>query len=148
MSEEANATIPFSVPSAFSVTHFSPVTAMKAGQILAARMTLSCLACCVFYIISIPFNCSDTALRVARSMVGAKVINMFVLFCEFLAGTRLVLRLSMRFTYHLLIRRGQPLWGIATPLTTKVIHLVQQPRNKTTVPHFRGTSIAMRQSVI
>ena len=44
-------------------------------SILAARMALSCFACCVFHIISIPFNCSDTALRVAKSMVGAKVIN-------------------------------------------------------------------------
>ena len=38
-------------------------------------MALSCFACCVFHIISIPFNCSDTALRVAKFMVGAKVIN-------------------------------------------------------------------------
>ena len=30
-------------------------------------------ACCIFHIISIPFNCSDTALRVTKAMIGAKV---------------------------------------------------------------------------
>ena len=31
-------------------------------------------ACCIFHIISIPFNCSDTTLRVTKAMIGAKVI--------------------------------------------------------------------------
>ena len=43
---------------------------------------------------------------------------------------------------------GQPLCGIATPSTNKVIQLFQQTRNKTTVPHFMRTSSAMWQSVI
>ena len=59
---------------------FSPVTRMKAGWILAALMASSCIACCVFHIISVLFNCSDTALRVAKTMVGPKVI-IFV-FCH------------------------------------------------------------------
>ena len=37
-------------------------------------MAPSRIACCIFHIISIPFNCSDTALRVAEAMVGSKVI--------------------------------------------------------------------------
>ena len=41
---------------------------------------LALLAVCVFHIISIPFSCSNTALRVAIAMVGAKVI-IFV-FCQ------------------------------------------------------------------
>ena len=40
--------------------HFSPVTGMKAGWILVVRMASSCIACSIFHIISIPFNCSDT----------------------------------------------------------------------------------------
>ena len=40
--------------------------------ILAVRMASSCIACCIFHII--PFNYSDTALRVAEAMIGAKVI--------------------------------------------------------------------------
>jgi len=43
--------------------HFSPVTGMKAGLILVVRMTSSCIARSIFHIISIPFNCSDTAFR-------------------------------------------------------------------------------------
>ena len=31
-------------------------------------------ACCIFHIRSIPFNCSDTALRVAKAMIGTKVM--------------------------------------------------------------------------
>ena len=72
--------------------HFSPVTGMKAGWILAARMALSCIAYCVFHIISIPFNCIDTALRVVKAMVGAKLeflcFTVFALFLEFRARTR------------------------------------------------------------
>ena len=46
---------------------------MKAGWILMVRMVLSCIACCIFHIISIPFNCSNTTLRVAKAMIGMKV---------------------------------------------------------------------------
>ena len=34
-------------------------------------MASSCVACCIFHIISIPFDYSDTALRVAEAMIGA-----------------------------------------------------------------------------
>ena len=57
----------------FSIWLFIPVTGMKAGWILA-QMASPCIACCIFRIISIPVNCSDTALRVAKAMLGAKVI--------------------------------------------------------------------------
>ena len=53
--------------------HFSLVTGMKAGWILVVWMALSCIACYIFHIISIPFNISDTALRVAKAMIGANV---------------------------------------------------------------------------
>ena len=43
---------------------------MKAGWILAVWMASSC---CIFDIINIPFNCSDTAVRVTEAMVGTKV---------------------------------------------------------------------------
>ena len=36
-------------------------------------MVFSCIACCIFHIISIPFNCSNTTLRVAKAMIGMKV---------------------------------------------------------------------------
>ena len=35
-------------------------------------MASSCIACCIFHIISIPFNCSDTVLRVNEAMIGPK----------------------------------------------------------------------------
>ena len=57
----------------FSIWLFIPVTGMKAGWILA-QMASPCIACCIFRIIGIPVNCSDTALRVAKTMIGAKVI--------------------------------------------------------------------------
>ena len=44
-----------------------------AGWILAVRMASSCIACCIFHIRSIPFNCSDRALRVTDAKVGSKV---------------------------------------------------------------------------
>ena len=59
--------------------HFSPVTGMKAGWILVVWIALSCIACYIFHIISIPFNISDTALRVAKAMIGVKVLP--CLFC-------------------------------------------------------------------
>ena len=57
--------------------HFIPITGIKVGWILAVWMALSCITCCIFHIISIPFNCSDTALGVAEAMIGMKV-NFFV----------------------------------------------------------------------
>ena len=42
--------------------HFIPVTGIKAGWILA-----------IFHIISILFNCSDTALGVSEAVIGMKV---------------------------------------------------------------------------
>ena len=58
-------------------------------------MASSCIACCIFHIISIPFNCSDTALGVAEAMmIGAKVkykflcFVIFALFLKFDARTR------------------------------------------------------------
>ena len=55
-------------------------------------MASSSIACCIFHIISIPFNCSDTALRVTDGKIGPKV-KIFVfryvaLFPEFGARTR------------------------------------------------------------
>ena len=58
----------------FPHKHVIPVTGMKAVWILTARMASSCIACWIFHIMSIPFNCSDTALRVVDTMMGAKVI--------------------------------------------------------------------------
>ena len=53
--------------------HFSPVTEMQVVWILAVRMASSSIACCIFHNISIPFYYSDTVLRVAEAMIGAKV---------------------------------------------------------------------------
>ena len=43
------------------------------GWILAVRLASSSIACCIFHIMSIPFNCSDTALRVTEAMIDPKV---------------------------------------------------------------------------
>ena len=55
-------------------------------------MTSSCFACLIFLIISIPFSCRDTAVRVDKAMIGTKVITlclaMFALFLKFRARTR------------------------------------------------------------
>ena len=48
-------------------------------------MASSCIASCIFHIISIPFNCSDAALRITDGKIGPKV--MFALFPEFGART-------------------------------------------------------------
>ena len=48
-------------------------------------------ACCIFRIISIAINCSDSALRVAKAMIGAKFIIFVFRMSAFLslcAGTR------------------------------------------------------------
>ena len=46
-------------------------------------MASSCINCCIFHIISIPFNCrSDIAWRVTKAMIGPKVkIFVFRLVC-------------------------------------------------------------------
>ena len=71
--------------------HASSVTGMKAGRILRMNSAWSCFACCIFLIISISFDNSDTAIRVAKAITGAKVttlyFDMFVLFLEFRAPT-------------------------------------------------------------
>ena len=60
----------------------SPLPGWTAGWILAVRMASSCIACCVFHIISIPFNCSEKALRVTDAKIGPKVkIFMFRYVC-------------------------------------------------------------------
>ena len=55
-------------------------------------MASPCIACCIFHIISIPFNCSDTALRVTDAKIGPKVkilcFAMIALFPEFGDRTR------------------------------------------------------------
>ena len=68
---------------------------------MTKKMASYCIACCIFHIISIPFNCSDTALRVAEAMIGAKVkllcFAMFALCLKFGARTRP--RGSLAFSY-------------------------------------------------
>ena len=54
-------------------------------------MASFCFAWWILYIISNPFNCSDTARRVAKAMIGAKVITQlrFAIFCfVFLINSR------------------------------------------------------------
>ena len=65
------------------VDRAGPVTGMKAGWILTARMALSELALpAVFYRHKNPINYSDTAFRVAEVMMGAKVkISVFCHVC-------------------------------------------------------------------
>ena len=53
--------------------HFSPVTGMKAGWIVAVQMASSSIDCCIFHIIGIRLNSNDTTLRVAEVMIVAKV---------------------------------------------------------------------------
>ena len=65
--------------------HFRPASnrmTVIAGCILAFRIVPDhgmaslrhrySVACCIFHIMSIPFNCRDTVLRVAEAMIGAK----------------------------------------------------------------------------
>ena len=66
-----------------------------------AQMASFCFAWWIFHIISNPFNCSDTAKRVAKAMIGAKVITrlrfaIFVCFSNF--APKLVPRLFGRFS--------------------------------------------------
>ena len=57
------------------------------GWTLAARIASSYIAPCIFHIISILFNCSDTAIRIAKAMIIAEVIGFlcFAMFSCFLA---------------------------------------------------------------
>ena len=64
--------------------HFSQVTVMDSSN---ESSVLSYFACCIFHIISILFNC----IRVAKVMMGTKVVPlyfMFALFLESRATTR------------------------------------------------------------
>ena len=80
------------------------VTEMKEGWVLRINSVPSFFVCCIFHIISIPFNCSDTAIRVAKTMIGAKVITLcFVIFASFLelrTRTRCLQSVSSAF-FHL-----------------------------------------------
>jgi len=73
----------------WSYEQFSPVTGMNSSN----EFCIVLLYRCILLIISIPFDNSDTAFRVAKAIIGAKVITlcftMFVLFPEFRATTRL-----------------------------------------------------------
>ena len=44
--------------------HFIPVTGVNGGMNSGGPDGFVLHCCCIFHIISIPFNCSDTALRV------------------------------------------------------------------------------------
>ena len=80
------------------------VTEMKEGWVLRINSVSSCFACCIFLIISIPFNCSDIAIRVAKTVIGAKVITLcfviFASFLEFRTRTRCLQSVSSAF-FHL-----------------------------------------------
>ena len=53
--------------------HFSPVT-LDESRMNSGRPNVIILPCLLyFHVISITFNCSDTALRVAEAMKGTKV---------------------------------------------------------------------------
>ena len=58
--------------------HFIPVTGMNGGMNSGGPNGVLSIACCIFHILSIPFNCSDTALRVTDAKIGPKV-KIFVL---------------------------------------------------------------------
>ena len=79
------------------------VTEMKEGWVLRINSVSSCFACCIFLIISIPFNCSDIAIRVAKTVIGAKVITLcfviFASFLEFRTRTRCLQSVSSAFSH-------------------------------------------------
>ena len=72
--------------------HFIPVNGMNGGMNSGSPDGIVFFASCIFHIISIPFNCSDTAFRVTDAKIGPKVkilcFAMFALFPEFGARTR------------------------------------------------------------
>ena len=75
------------------VDRAGPVTGMKAGRILTARMALSELALpAVFYRHKNPINCSDTAFRVAEVMMGAK--DKISVFCHVCLVSRIWCQIS------------------------------------------------------
>ena len=80
------------------------VTEMKEGWVLRINSVPSFFVCCIFHIISIPFNCSDIAIRVAKTVIGAKVITLcfaiFASFLEFRTRTRCLQSVSSAF-FHL-----------------------------------------------
>ena len=80
------------------------VTEMKEGWVLRINSVPSFFVCCIFLIISIPFNCSDIAIRVAKTVIGAKVITLyfviFASFLEFRTRTRCLQSVSSAF-FHL-----------------------------------------------
>jgi len=62
------------------------------GWIFRNKMASSCFACCIFLVINIPVNFTESAIRIAKRVIGAKVIilcfDMFALFLEPCARTR------------------------------------------------------------
>ena len=107
--------------------HFIPVTGIKAGWILAVWMALSCFACCIFHIISILFNCSDTALGVAAAMIGMKVKFFCVspcLFCFLYLVSDLVPRIFCLFSSR------KPAWNFSYEPKVKFL-LVTVPARST-----------------
>ena len=102
--------------------HFIPVTGMNIGIILAVRMASSCIACCIFLIISIPFNCSDTALRVTDGKIGPKVkIFVFRHVCFVSRIWRQNSSLGQNFKIHLGNRASPVNWAhIKRPLVSKL----------------------------
>ena len=60
--------------------HFIPVTGMNGGMNSGGP---DGIVCCIFHVIRIPFNCSNTPLRVTEAMIGPKV-KFFVFGHDFL----------------------------------------------------------------
>ena len=76
----------------FAIWTLHPGYRDESGKNSTAQMASCCFAHCIFHIISIPFNRSDSAIRVAKATIGAKVITLYfalvALFHEFRARTR------------------------------------------------------------
>ena len=72
-----------------AISTVQPFTGMSSSN----EFCIVLLCRCIFFIISIPFDNSDTAFRVSKAVTGAKVITlcftMFALFPEFRTTTRL-----------------------------------------------------------
>ena len=65
--------------------HFIPVNEMNGGMNSGSADGIVFFASCIFHIINIPFNCSDTAFRVTDAKIGPKVkILCFAMFALFL----------------------------------------------------------------
>ena len=89
----------------------------------AARMASFCFAWWIFHIITSPFNCSDTAKRVTKAMIGVKVI------CRLHFAPNLVPRIFGLFS------SGKPGWIFSYEPKTKFV-LVSRP--------FRSTALIWR----